>query len=411
LIHFYKSFQNLNKMSIIGAFSDLKKVVIKPVDTTNVSSVIFKLHRITSSFLICCSFLTTLKQHFGAPIHCMIGEGHMALPVFESYCFMRSTYTRQNVYPDTNNTHQYTHAYPGVTPGDLGVRSSEIYHNYYQWVCLLLVVQAALCSSPWFYWKSVERGRIRKLVEKISKDPLTEKPVMEQISGLGDFLINNTGWFNSSAFKMLWIELMCLVLTILQLYLMDVVLGNQFLNLGKYIFNPQELSVALYSVFPIVVSCDSTYFGPSGEVMRVSGLCTLPINILNEKIYLILWFWYNFLIITSACLLFWECFHILFPKLRLATLSRLVQRKAGSVRMVRAVLHRSSYGDFVLLKFIAKNIDTVQFSSLIRYLQENTKTQLPLHHNRSFSASILEPEVSPRRRILSNEKVQRGKEL
>ena len=105
----------------------------------------------------------------------------MALPVFESYCFMRSTYTRQNLYPDTNNTQQYTHGYPGVTPDTYGVRNSEIYHNYYQWVCLLLVVQAALCYSPWAYWKSVERGRIRKLVEKVSKDPLTENPVMEQV--------------------------------------------------------------------------------------------------------------------------------------------------------------------------------------------------------------------------------------
>ena len=72
-----------------------------------------------------------------------------------------------------------------------------------------------------------------------------------KISGLGDFLINNTGWFNSSAFKMLWIQLLCLVLTIIQLYLMDVVLGNQFLHLGMHIFNSQELSVALYDVFPI----------------------------------------------------------------------------------------------------------------------------------------------------------------
>ena len=127
--------------------------------------------------------LTTLRQHFGAPIHCMIGEGHMALPVFESYCFMRSTYTHQNVFPDTNSTNtQHGQAYPGVTSGQFGVKSGELYHNYYQWVCLLLVVQAALCYSPWIFWKSVERGRIRKLVEKVSKDSLTEKPLKEQVS-------------------------------------------------------------------------------------------------------------------------------------------------------------------------------------------------------------------------------------
>ena len=72
-----------------------------------------------------------------------------------------------------------------------------------------------------------------------------------KISGLGDFLITNTGWFNSCAFKLLWIQLLCVILTVLQLYLMDVVMGNQFLHLGRHIFNFQELSVALYTVFPI----------------------------------------------------------------------------------------------------------------------------------------------------------------
>ena len=46
-------------------------------------------------------------------------------------------------------------------------------------------------------------------------------------------------------------ELLCLVLTVTQLYLMDVVLGYQFLHLGKHIFNFQELDEALYRVFPI----------------------------------------------------------------------------------------------------------------------------------------------------------------
>jgi len=31
--------------------------------------------------------------------------------------------------------------------------------------------------------------------------------------------------------------------------------------------------------------------GSSGEIQRFQGLCTLPLNILNEKIFLVLWFW------------------------------------------------------------------------------------------------------------------------
>ena len=32
----------------------------------------------------------------------------------------------------------------------------------------------------------------------------------------------------------------------------------------------------------VVVICSMNYIGPSGEPVQVSGICTLPINILNE---------------------------------------------------------------------------------------------------------------------------------
>ena len=80
--------------------------------------------------------------------------------------------------------------------------------------------------------------------------------------------------------------------------------------------------------------CSMSYFGPSGEPTMVSGMCTLPINIVNEKIYFILFVWYILLIIVSVALLAWECVHILCSKLRLATLSRLVKSSASGGRAV-----------------------------------------------------------------------------
>lgn len=391
-------------MAIISAFADLKKYIV-PKNSTNVSTTIFKLNKLTCAFLLCCSILTTSKQFFGETIHCMTGASPaIPLPVFESYCFMRSTYSHQHL--DIN---RQSSTHPGLQAGHYGVKGSNVvYHNYYQWVCLLMVIQAAICYSPWVYWKGVERGRVSKLVEQVSRDPLTETPVKDQIRGLGEFLINNSGWFNTCAFKLVLAQGICLVLSIAQLYLMDVVMGYQFLNLGKHIFTLDQLSKALNKVFPIVVACDMEYFGHTGEAVRVSGMCTLPINIVNEKIYFILFVWYVFLIIVSAALIAWESFHIICSKLRLATMSRLVKRSPSGCRAVRFVSKRTSYGDFVLLQLIARNIDTAQFESLMVHLYENSQNLLPVH-NRHHSSSILEPE--PIQRMLSNEKAARGKEL
>ena len=40
-----------------------------------------------------------------------------------------------------------------------------------------------------------------------------------------------------------------------------------------------------------MTKCDFYRFGPSGTVITYDALCLLGINILNEKIFLFLWFW------------------------------------------------------------------------------------------------------------------------
>ena len=44
--------------------------------------------------------------------------------------------------------------------------------------------------------------------------------------------------------------------------------------------------------FPKVAKCTFERFGPTGTIEVFDGLCVLPINIINEKIYIFLWFWF-----------------------------------------------------------------------------------------------------------------------
>ena len=44
-------------------------------------------------------------------------------------------------------------------------------------------------------------------------------------------------------------------------------------------------------VFPRVVSCTYFRFGSGGRQTSVSALCILALNIVIDKIYLVLWFW------------------------------------------------------------------------------------------------------------------------
>jgi hypothetical protein len=49
-----------------------------------------------------------------------------------------------------------------------------------------------------------------------------------------------------------------------------------------------------------MTKCTFHKFGPTGTIQKFDGLCILPVNIINEKIYFFLWFWFIFLAITTA---------------------------------------------------------------------------------------------------------------
>ena len=122
------------------------------------------------------------------------------------------------------------------------------------------------------------------------------------------------------------------------------------------------------------------YMGPTGEPVHVSGMCTLPINILNEKIYLIIWVWYLLMIIISVFCLLHQLILLLAPYLRQLTLQRSSQNIPSN--QIRRLIRRCTYGDFILLQILAKNLDSTQFNALISHLCDaeiNYQLTLPAH--------------------------------
>ena len=71
--------------------------------------------------------------------------------------------------------------YEGVGQGSGREDSANLHHNYYQWVGLLLVLQAAASYAPWAAWKWAEGGRVGKLLARVKSDPMTETAVEEQV--------------------------------------------------------------------------------------------------------------------------------------------------------------------------------------------------------------------------------------
>ena len=56
-------------------------------------------------------------------------------------------------------------------------------------------------------------------------------------------------------------------------------------------------------VFPRVTKCTFHKFGASGTISRHDSMCVLSQNIINEKTYIFLWFWFIIMATLLALLL------------------------------------------------------------------------------------------------------------
>lgn len=324
----------------------------------DISNLTFDLCKLGTALLLACSMAICAKQYFGEFIHCSI-HSELNLKVFESYCFMAGTFTVPH--DPSSSLHR------GVGLAEAGRQdSSTLHHNYYQWVPLLLVLQAAASYLPWHLWKAWEGGRVGKLLAKVSQDPLTETPVEEQVGALGTFLLTHRGWYDSRALRLLVCQALTLAASLGQLYAMDLLLGGRFLALGGAVTDYALLRNALATTFPKVTICSMELFGPSGSTEMVSGMCTLPVNIVNEKVYLLLWFWFLLVTLVASVQLARQLM-LLASSLR-SLLSPGLSSTLSSPRQVQQLVTRGSYGDTVLLQLVAANTDSSQFAELVRHL-------------------------------------------
>ena len=80
--------------------------------------------------------------------------------------------------------------------------------------------------------------------------------------------------------------------------------------------SPEEREDPMARVFPKMTKCTFHKFGPSGTVEKFDGLCVLPLNIINEKIYVFLWFWFIILTVITGMQVVYRLVVLFMPRLR-----------------------------------------------------------------------------------------------
>lgn len=271
---------------------------------------------------------------------------------------------------------------------DRDSEKERVYHAYYQWVYFVLFFQAGLFYLPNIVWKSCESKLLSKLTtdvhDPISKD---DKKRKEHIDKLVEYFMRRRNreyvesnsklrytdkWRYHSSYFAFFIccETANLVNVLMQFVLVHHFLGGTFYDYGwnsmSRIFSNKEQNIdpdPMEVVFPKMTKCTFRRFGPSGDVVKYDALCILPLNILNEKIYLVMWFWFIALGFITFVWLIYRAMTIRSEKFRVWVIER--RLRGFNDDTVISTLSRMGLGDWFLLSMMCKNIDHFNFRTML----------------------------------------------
>lgn len=127
--------------------------------------------------------------------------------------------------------------------------------------------------------------------------------------------------------------------------------GNKFL---QYSLEKQENHTdPTAAIFPKVAKCTFQDFATSEIIQRHDALCVFKINHINEKIYMILWFWLLVLAVFSSLTVLYSMALYTMPKLRELILVR--RFKFGTNKAVTKLIKRLKVNFIIKLIFKNKN--------------------------------------------------------
>lgn len=379
-----------------AVLSSLKSILKS--SETQTDDWIFKLHsKLTFMMEIAFSIIVTTNQFFGDPINCLPAfKDEIPEKVINNYCWIHSTFTLPGAYDKVTGV-QVPH--PGIdkyTPNE-----PRVYHAYYQWVCFFLFLQGTTFYLSRYLWKTKEGGKLGKVILGLhspimgseedvkddnsvdhdeEKSPMVNDSVHQygiknqRIKRLAQYLKDSLGRHGLYAYIYFLCEILNFVNVVCQIFITNAFLGGEFTTYGveviQFAMTDQiNRTDPMIKIFPRVTKCTFHRFGASGDVQRNDALCVLPINIINEKIFIFLWFWFVALAILSGLQLLLR-FPIVFSNgIRWKVLSlNTTEDTKGALRAIGS--STSNLSDWYVIALLRKNLNPMNFEALVKNLEQ-----------------------------------------
>ncbi|XP_016976947.1 innexin inx5 [Drosophila rhopaloa] len=276
----------------------------------------------------------------------------------------------------------------GVGPEVRG-QSEREYLRYYQWVIILLLFQSFIFYFPSCLWKVWEGQRLKQLCSEVGEALLSEETYNTRLRLLVKYFTTD---YEDMHFCYMAKYVFCEVLNFL-ISVVNIIVLEVFLNgfWSKYLhalatipfYDWDRWNRVSSSVFPKIAKCEVLKFGASGTANIMDNLCILPLNILNEKIFVFLWAWFLLMALMSGLNLLCRLAMICSRNLREQMIRS--QLRFMTKRHVQRALRDLTIGDWFLLMKVSVNVNPMLFRDLMQELCELRTS--------STSVSIVESAV------------------
>jgi len=349
----------------------------------------FKLfYKATTSILIACSVLVTMTQFFGSPIQCDAGSasGGVEKDVLESYCWMYSTWSIPTKYKGVCSAHGDL---SGITVTEWNKeRTSIVYNSYYQWVPLYLVTLAVVFYLPRLLWLMLEGG-LMKFFGKGTTTRVIEDQEEKEEALVKFFCQNVHNKYSIYFFGFIGCEVFNVFLVLIQFVFTNIFLHNRFSFYGPQVlfyYRLPEEEQALQKnpmcwTFPRLASCNYWRWGPGGMQENINAICVLALNMINDKVFLVLWWWFFLVSVIGILRLVYRFIQTQSSKLRFQLINmrmnRYFKRPTTKMCKIESYLCQCSLGDWFVLYQLSKNLNRPFFFDFLVHLSQRYDKEYP----------------------------------
>merc|ERR1719410_2536192 len=133
----------------------------------------------------------------------------------------------------------------------------------------------------------------------------------------------------------------------------------------------KEMKNPMCDTFPRIASCDYWRWGSGGRQENINAICVLGLNMINDKVFLILWWWFFFLAVIGAFRLVYRVLQVQFTGLRFQLINMRMNRyfkRSHKIEKIESYLCSCKLGDWFVLYQLSKNLNRPFFMDFLTTL-------------------------------------------